>query len=141
MGMKVNLDTNIFIAVKNKESNFEYSKQILDRIEDKTLNAVISTVVFMEVLVGFYQNNEKDEANSFSNKILLNYDLLTVDPEIAIEAAKIRAKFGIKLPDAIIAASTLLSECDYFITNDKPLLKKLDIQKITPKKFVEKFLN
>lgn len=139
--MKVNLDTNIFIAVKNKESNFEYSKQILDRIEDKTLNAVISTVVFMEVLVGFYQNNEKDEANSFSNKILLNYDLLTVDPEIAIEAAKIRAKFGIKLPDAIIAASTLLSECDYFITNDKPLLKKLDIQKITPKKFVEKFLN
>jgi predicted nucleic acid-binding protein len=141
MGMKVNLDTNIFIAVKNKESNFEYSKQILDRIEDKTLNAVISTVVFMEVLVGFYQNNEKDEANSFSNKILLNYDLITVDPEIAIEAAKIRAKFGIKLPDAIIAASTLLSECDYFITNDKPLLEKLDIKKITPKKFVEKFLN
>lgn len=139
--MKVNLDTNIFIAVKNKESNFEYSKQILDRIEDKTLNAVISTVVFMEVLVGFYQNNEKDEANSFSNKILLNYDLITVDPEIAIEAAKIRAKFGIKLPDAIIAASTLLSECDYFITNDKPLLEKLDIKKITPKKFVEKFLN
>lgn len=139
--MKVNLDTNIFIAVKNKESNFEYSKQILDRIEDKTLNAVISTVVFMEVLVGFYQNNEKDEANSFSNKIVLNYDLITVDPEIAIEAAKIRAKFGIKLPDAIIAASTLLSECDYFITNDKPLLEKLDIKKITPKKFVEKFLN
>jgi predicted nucleic acid-binding protein len=139
--MKVNLDTNIFITVKNQEPHFEYCKQIIDKIENKVLNGVMSTIVLMEVLVGFFQNNEKNAANAFANKAMLNYDLISVDHEIAKKAANIRAQYGIKLPDAIIAATTLLSECDYFITKNKPLLKKLDIQKISPKEFVEKILN
>lgn len=139
--MKVNLDTNIFIAVKNQEPQFEYCKQIIDRIESKTIDGVMSSIVFMEVLVGFFQNNEKNEANAFANKAMLNYDLVSVDYKIARKAANIRAQYGIKLPDALISATTLLYECDYFITKNKPLLRKLDIQKISPKEFVDQILN
>lgn len=138
--MKVNLDTNVYIALKNQETHFEYCKQIIDGIESKTINGVMSTIVFMEVLVGFFQNNEQYEANTFANKTMLNYDLIPVNYEIARKAANMRAQYGIKLPDAIKAATTLLSECDYFITKNKPLLKKLDVQKISPKEFVEDIL-
>jgi len=139
--MKVNLDTNIFIAVKNQEPYFEYCKKILDEIENKKFDAVMSTIVFMEILVGFFQNNEQIEANKFASKAMLNYELISVDHEIARKAANIRVQYKIKLPDAIISATTLLSECDFFITKNKPLLKKLKIQKITPKTFVEEYIN
>lgn len=138
--MKVSLDTNIFLAVKNKEPNIEYSKKIIDSIESKQFEGVMSTIVLAEVLVGFYQNKETDKANRFASKALLNYDLLEVNLEIAQEAAKIRAKHNIKLPDAIIAASTIAAEADYFISQDKLLLKRLNIKTIAPKEFVEKYL-
>ena len=42
--------------------------------------------------------------------------------------------------DAIIEASTIYSGADFLISHDKPLLKKLKIQNIAPKEFVENFL-
>ncbi|KKL12865.1 hypothetical protein LCGC14_2531460, partial [marine sediment metagenome] len=35
---------------------------------------------------------------------------------------------------------TIISKSEFFITNDKTLLKKLDIKKITPKDFVRNYL-
>jgi len=101
----------------------------------------LSTIVFMEFLMGFFQNNEHSEADAFTNKTILQYDLIPIDYRIAKKAARIRAQYGIRLRDALIAATTILSECDYFISKNKPFLKKLDIQKISPKEFVEKLLN
>lgn len=139
--MKVNLDTNIFLAVKNKEPDYEYCERIIDEIEDKKIDSIMSTIVLAEILVGFFQNNEKDEASRFASSALLNYDLISVDQDIAQKAAYIRAQYNIKLPDALISATTILSESDFFITNDKSLLKKQKIKKITPKTFVEKYLD
>lgn len=138
--MKISLDTNVFLAVKNKEPDFDYCKKIIDSIEENKIEGAVSTIVVAEVLVGFYQNREIDKAKRFSGKILLNYEIHIVGLEIAQEAAKIRAKHNIKLPDAIIAASTLASGADFFISQDKKLLKRLDIQIIAPKEFVKKYL-
>ena len=138
--MKISLDTNVFLAVKNKEPEFEYSKKIIDSIETKQFEGVMSTIVLAEVLVGFYQCKETDKANRFCSKALLNYDLPDMNLEIAQEAAKIRAEHNIKLPDAIIAASTIAAESDYFISQNKSLLKRLNIQTITPREFVEEYL-
>ena len=138
--MKVNLDTNIFIAVKNKEPDYEYSEKIIDKIEAKEIEGTMSTIVLAEVLVGFYRNAEKEEANRFSSSALLNYDIIPVNQEVANKSAQIRAQYNIKLPDAIITFSTIFSGSDYLITNDKTLHKKLKIQMITPKEFVEKHL-
>lgn len=140
MGMKVSLDTNVFLAVKNKEPEFEYSRKIIDAVEGKRLKAVMSTIVLAEVLVGFFQNKEKEKANRFSSKALLNFEILDVNQEIAQEAAKIRAEHHVKLPDAIIAASSIAAKADYFITQDNTLLKRLNIQKIGPKEFVKRVM-
>jgi predicted nucleic acid-binding protein len=135
--MKVSLDTNIFLAVKNKEPEFKYCKRIIDSIESKQLEGALSSIVLAEVLVGFYQNKETDKAHRFSSKAILNYDILEVSLEIAQKAAKIRAEHNIKLPDAIIVASTIEAEADYFISQDQTLLKRLEIKKIAPREFVD----
>ena len=138
--MKVCLDTNVFIAVKNKEENFEYSEKIIDSVEVKQIEGSVSTIVLAEVLVGFFQNNEKKEASRFLSSAVLNYDIVPVNIDISQKAAQIRAQFGIKLPDAILSASTILSNSDFLITYNKTLLKKLELQILTPSQFVEKYL-
>ena len=140
MGLKVSLDTNVFIAIKNKEENFIYCQKILDAIEENQFKCVISTIVLSEVLGGFYQNNELDETDRFLSKVMLNYNVIPVDTHISQKAAQIRAQYQFKLPDAIIAASTILSDSEAFITHDKPLLKKLKIQVFSSIQFVEKYM-
>ena len=138
--MKVNLDTNVFIAVKNKEPDYEYCETIINSVEDHQIEGVMSTIVLAEVLVGFYQNAENLEADRFSSRAILNYNLIPVNHDLAQKAAQIRVEYNIRLPDAIISASTIISGSDLFITNDKTLQRKLKIQIITPKEFVEKYL-
>ena len=138
--MKVSLDTNVFISVKNKEDDHEYCEKIINSIEDKHFDGVLSTIVLIEVLVGFYQNSENNEADRFSSSAVLNFDVIPVNLEIAQKSAQLRAQHKIRLPDAIISASTIVSKAEFFITNDKSLLKKLDLKKITPKDFVINYL-
>ncbi len=138
--MRVSLDTNVFLSVKNKEDGYEYCEKIINFIEDKQIDGILSTIVLIEVLVGFYQNSEKDEADRFSSSAMLSYDIIPVNLDIAQKAAQIRAQHNIKLPDAIISASAINSKSEFFITNDRTLLKKLNIKKITPKDFVKKYL-
>lgn len=140
MGMKVNIDTNVFIAIKNKEPEYEYCETIIDSVEEHHLSGVISTIVLAEILVGFYRNDENEEADSFSSSAILNFDIIPVNQDVARQAALIRAQYNLKLPDAIISASSLITGADFLITNDITLQKKLKIQKVSPKEFVEKYL-
>jgi len=138
--MRVCLDTNVFLSVKNKEDGYEYCEKIINFIEDRQIDGVLSTIVLIEILVGFYQNSENSEADRFSSSAMLNYDIIPVNLDIAQKAAQIRAQHNIKLPDAIISASAINSKSEFFITYDKTLLKKLIIKKITPKDFVKNYL-
>ena len=133
--MKVCLDTNIFISVKNKEPNHKYCEQILDAIDEGNIEAVISTVVATEVLVGFYMNDEEIESKKFNNHILLRYNVQPVTLEIADLAAKIRRN-NLRLPDAIVIATTILSQ-SILITMDKNIHHP-EIEILTPKQLVSR---
>lgn len=139
--MKACLDTNVFITIKNKEEHSEFCEKILNAIENQKIEGAISTIVIAEILVGFYQNNEIDEADRFLNNLILNFEIIPVDATITLKAAQVQTKFGIKLPDAIIAASTIHSKSDIFITGDQVLHQnKLDFEIFNPKNFVMKYL-
>ncbi len=45
----------------------------------------------------------------------------TVDWQVAEAAAEVRAKYGLRTPDAIQVATALVNEADVFITNDRRL--------------------
>ena len=139
--MRISLDTNIFLAIKNKEDSSPFCEKILNAIEEKKFTGVLSTVVIAEVLVGFYQNDETWEADEFTQNITAYYEIIPVSMEISQKGAKIRAKYKVKLPDALIIASLDLSETKILITSDKKLNKCPEIKIMSPEKFVEKYLN
>jgi len=51
--MEFAIDTNVFLNVKNKEEPFyDYSKNILDSVDDGRNKAFVSTVVVAEMCSG-----------------------------------------------------------------------------------------
>lgn len=142
--MKIGLDTNVFIAIMNKEPNHIACKKILDQIQTNQIHertsppftAYLSTLVVAEILVGLYKKKELTQIHEFLNSIKLYFQIIPLSLEIANDAAQLRGEFNIKLPDAIISMSYHQAKIDYFITNDIELNRKLSFKVIKPEEFV-----
>lgn len=146
MGLKVSLDTNIFLNVKNKEKPFyNFSKSILEKIddeEDDEFKAVISIIAITELSVGYHKNNEIKEKNEFISGLYSNkkYRISDLGLNISDKAAELRVKINLKLPDCLIIATALVEGCDALITNDSKFDKiKTPIDIYNSQKFCEIF--
>jgi predicted nucleic acid-binding protein len=133
MGMKICIDSNVFISVHNQEANHVECEKIFNAIEEKRHQGLLSTIVISEIAVGYYQIGEITELNLFISKCKANFEILPLSLEIAKEAAEIRAYNRIKLPDAIIIATARLHGADYLVSNDIPMTKKEYIPILTTK--------
>ena len=140
--MEVVIDANIFLNVKNKEEPFySYSEQVLDSIDDGRNRAVLSTVVVAEVCCGYYLTGETNDKDEFILHVSSsqNYRVMDVNTSIADQAAYVRSKTGMKLPDAIIVATGMAGKAKRIITNDSDSFKRagrlIEIQ--TSKEFVK----
>ncbi len=140
MGLNAIIDTNVFIEVKNKEPKYEFSKRILDWVDEGRLKSVVSTIVIAEMCAGYHEAGELEEKDDFLTHLLTstNFEVVDVSAGVADEAGRIRAVTGLRLPDAIILASGLKRGAECLVTNDASL-KKADklIKVLTPKEFVE----
>ena len=128
-GIRISLDTNVILNVINKEEPFfDSSRQLLDKISDGELEGVISTVVLSEFLTGFYMNNDIKSSKIFKESLIESrtFIIMPVDTEIADLAAKIRSKDKIKLPDAIILATAILSKSTYLVSSDGDIIYRTD---------------
>lgn len=128
----VALDTAVFIY--HFEKNEKYSaitEEIFSRLDkDKDFTAVTSVITVLEVCVKPIKESRQDLVAEYTEKLLYDDKLATwvVDGNIAQKAAEIRAKYGIKTPDAIQIATAIAAEADVFITNDTPLKKVEEIE-------------
>lgn len=134
--LRVCLDTNVFIAVKNREEGYEYCERILDAIDDGLIEAFVSPIVISEVLVGYYRNKEEIEAKKFLEHLLQRYKVRNVDIEVAKISAKLR-ETGLKLPDAIITATAMLVGAILVSKDYEIKIPQLEV--LDPKEFVEKY--
>ena len=108
--------------------------EALDRGE---FSVVTSVVTLLEVLVHPLQHGETRLAQEYRD-ILLNTEGLTsiaLSPEIAEEAARLRASQNIRTPDAIQMATASHAGASFFLTNDMrlpslPRLKVLVLDKL-----------
>jgi predicted nucleic acid-binding protein len=94
-----------------------------EALDRGAFHVVASTVVLLEVLVHPLRHANARLAQAYRD-ILRTTDALTlvpVSPEIAEQAAQLRARFSIKTPDAIHLATALHRQAAYFITNDTRL--------------------
>lgn len=63
--------------------------------------------------------------------------LADVDEQIVQEAAELKARYNLKLPDAIQAATALLKETKVFVSNDKRFKKVKEIKTLLFSDFVK----
>lgn len=98
-------------------------------------SAVVSTIVLTELLVPLYAESPggdflltkltsvDDKKNKPDLLLVLatypNLEWIAADFGIADLAARYRARYGLKTPDALHAATAVRSEATAFVTNDK----------------------
>lgn len=101
------------------------ARKLLERIEAGEVRGVLSTLAFAELLVPAYRAGDPRRAASVRRLLsgFPNLDLFDVTAEISVEAARLRARYGLRTPDAIHAATALAAGADGIVTNDRDLVK------------------
>lgn len=120
------LDTvNLIYYLERHPAYYAAARTLFEKIERGAISAVISTLVFAELLVPAYRAGQPQLAENVTH-ILSHYPNLTVIPlsaEIAVAAACLRAEHQLRTPDAIHLATARHAGARGFITNDKELKK------------------
>ena len=118
---KIGLDTSVFIF--EIEGNPKYIKlvnPIFVWLDGPKGRAVTSTITMMELLVQPYRLSDIDRVNKLYALLSTYPHLEWIEPtlEIADRAARLRAEYNLKTPDALQAATALACQATGFISND-----------------------
>ncbi len=120
-GHIVALDTSPFISFITQEAPYaELLQPLFAAIAQGKIRAVTSTVTLVEVLVRPLREKNSELAAEYQDILIHSANLTTypLSPEIALEAAELRATLNLRTPDAIQVATARVSGADTFITND-----------------------
>jgi len=124
------LDTVTFIYFLERHPiHFVTVKKLFRLIETGELTAVMSSLVFAELLVPAYKAGDIRRVQTLV-RLLTNFpnmQIIMLSPEISVEAAHLRALYNMRTPDAIHAATALNVKADAIITNDKDFLRLAEI--------------
>jgi predicted nucleic acid-binding protein len=123
---RVAIDTNslIYLLEKN-EKYFEICKEVFYSIEKGINYGITSVLILTEVLTKPYKDNN-DKLIALYKTFINTFPNLTIkeiNHEIAIKAAKLRAKYSLRTPDSIFIATAIKEKAQLFITNDIRLKK------------------
>jgi predicted nucleic acid-binding protein len=121
---KVGLDSSILIYhLEDLEPYANLTENIFEMVAEGSLIAVLSTVSVTELLVQPFTIGQRDRIAAFERFLfsLPNMELKSPDYSIAREAARLRSKYGIRTPDALLIATSTNEKADAFITNDARL--------------------
>ena len=120
------LDTVLIIYFLERHPQYyQEVKNIFSKIESGQISAICSTLVFSELLVPAFRADKNELAKNVVH-ILENFPNLKIIPmtiDISITAARLRASYGLRTPDAIHAATAIEASATGIITNDKDFNK------------------
>ncbi|SRR6056297_3299631 len=137
--MKISVDSNVFISIHNSEKDANECKLILKAIEEEKWDCYIPVIVISEILVGYYNQKSITLADQFVLLMQKKYEIQPITINIAQKAAQYRAKFKVKLPDALIVASGENNKIDVLVSNDIKMQKKFPIMVHSVEEFVKKY--
>ncbi len=131
-GQVVGLDTAPLIAfIEKQPANVEILRPFFHSVQKYEITVVTSTVTLLEVLVHPIRHGDVKLTQQYYDILLDSPSFTTVDlnPEIAEEAARLRAFHKIRTPDSIQLATAIQMNATYFLTNDLnlPSLPELKI--------------
>jgi predicted nucleic acid-binding protein len=121
---KVGLDTTVFIY--HFEAHPIYSpltRELLSEIEKGVRKGITSTITLMEIIVKPLSLGRNDVARKYE-ALLMNFpnmEVVDLDRDVIREAARLRAKYRLRPPDALQVSACLLGGVGAFISNDRHL--------------------
>jgi predicted nucleic acid-binding protein len=118
---RVALDTSPFIyQIQAHPAYVALTNAVFVWIEEPRHQAFTSTITMTELLVHGYREDDRQEIDNFYAVLSLYPNLQWVSPdlEIADAAARIRAMYKLRTPDAIQAATALRAGATGLVTND-----------------------
>ncbi len=121
-GSTILLDTVTLIYFLEEHSRYGmFAERCLRRIESGELRGVLSSLVFAELLVPLYRTGDVAAANGLVSRLsgFANLSIHELDAATSATAARLRAKHGLRTPDAIHAATALSVGADGVLTNDQ----------------------
>ncbi len=115
------LDTSVFIY--QLESNPRYvllTDAIFEWLEQPGHRAVTSTITMTELLVQPYRDGDDQRVDQFYALLSTfpNLEWIAPDLQIADSAARIRAAYRLRTPDALEAATAIHAGATALVTND-----------------------
>jgi predicted nucleic acid-binding protein len=118
---RVLIDTSIWIY--HFEQNPEYAPaaaQVIERLEDGKFRGIASELTLLELTVRPLQLGRQDAADDYETLLSYfpNLQLEPVSRGILLEAAGLRARYGLRSPDAIQLATGLQAGATLAVTND-----------------------
>lgn len=93
-------------------------RSLFERHSAGELLFAITTITIAEVLSGPFAAGEEALAKRY-RALLESWQVVDLTADIAESAARFRARLGLKLPDAVQAASAIAVNADALITHDR----------------------
>jgi predicted nucleic acid-binding protein len=117
----------------------EIADEIFKMIKnDLRYHSFSSVITITEVLTQPLRRSRRDIYEKYREFLLnsSNFFIYSIDPIIAEKAAELRAKYGIKTPDAIQLAVGIENKGTIFITNDSDLKRVNEINVLVLNEFL-----
>ena len=124
---RIALDTSVFIY--QLEANPRYitlADTVFSWLERPKHEAVTSTIAMTELLVPSYRDKDEHQVDEFYGLLSTYPNLRWIPPDLetADLAARLRADYRLRTPDAVQAATAIQSHATGFVTND-PVLARI----------------
>ena len=123
-GKKIYIDTAPFIYYIEGNKKYQpFLEEFFELNNSGKISFSTSVLTLLELLIVPLRNKRMDIVEKYET-IFTNaetLELVDINIEISKLAAKYRANFNFKTPDAIQLAAAEYCQADYFLTNDKQL--------------------
>lgn len=103
-------------------------RPVFDAHAERRVRLAITTLAISEVLTGPLQAGDEALARRYRS-IFESWHTVGLDTDIAAQAARLRASFRLRLPDAVQAASALAINAAALVTND-PIFSRVHALRI-----------
>jgi len=124
---RIALDTSIFIYQLQANPRYiDLTHHVFSWLERSSASAITSTITMTELLVQPFRGSDERLSNSFLSLIppFPNLNWIAPDLEIAFLAAQIRARSGLRTPDALQAATAMHAGATTILAND-PVFRRV----------------
>ncbi len=118
---RIALDSSVFIYQLEAHPHYlPLTETVFSWLERRERSAVASTITMAELLVVPYRRKDQQKVDEFF-ALLSTYpgiEWIAPDLQIADIAARLRAQYRLKTPDALLAATAEVESATAIVTND-----------------------